>query len=178
MSTKKVFTILILLSIALFTSYATIPAIPTISKRVRSDLPAFVWDSYVPSTFQDIANNSSIPFSGKGPSYISLDLQRSRVQAVYTGESRPVSEARTGLISDWFEANQADGIYKKMFANEWLFLADEKEYWLPVHAAASEYMTEDIQNGDSVTLLVVLLGVQRVNNRLDWLFIVNDVVPQ
>jgi hypothetical protein len=177
MSTKRFFTIIILLFIALLTSYASIPAIPITSKPVRSTLPSFVWEQYQPRDFQEIVNNSAIALTGSEPNYISIELSRSRVQAVYTGQSRPVSEARAALISAWFDANQADKMYKKLFATEWLFLENGKEYWLPVQATASEYMTTEFENGENVTLLVVLLGAHREDDKLDWLFVVNDVVP-
>jgi hypothetical protein len=178
MSTKRFFTILILLLIALSTSYATIPAIPVRSKPARTAPPSFVWDTYQPSTFDKILDSSTIALTGSEPNYLSLHLHRSRVNAIYTGENRPVSEARTDLISTWFEANQADRKYKKFFIKEYLFLADGKEYWLPVQAAAYEYMEEDMQDGDNVILLVMLLGARRDHDRLDWLFVVNDILPE
>jgi hypothetical protein len=178
MSIKRFFTILILLTIALSTSYASIPAIPVRSKPTRTALPSFVWDTYQPSTFDAILDSSTLALSGSEPNYLSLHLHRSRVNAIYTGENRPVSEERIELISTWFEANQADRKYKKYFIKEYQFIADGKEYWLPVQAAAYEYMEEEMQDGDNLILLVMLLGARRDQDQLDWVFVVNDILPE
>jgi hypothetical protein len=178
MTSKRFFLIPILLFFTLFTSTSTIRAVEVTASAKRSPLPAFVWESYVPRTFPEILNSQTMALAGSEPSYLSLDLHRSRVQVVYTGESRPVSEKRAALISAWFTANQADGRYKKLFNNEWLFMADGKEYWLPVQATAADYMSQEFQAGDPVTVLVVLLGASRDRSRLDWLYVVNDVLAE
>jgi hypothetical protein len=178
MGTKRFFFILLLILITLFASYSSIPAIPITSVPQRDPIPTFVWDSYNPSTFPEIVRTQTIPLEGNDSIYLSMEMHRSRVQAVYTGESRAVSEGRLALISSWFDANQADSRYKKLLTTEWLFRADGEEYWLPVLATSADVMLYEFEEGDRVTLLVVLLGASKSQNGIDWLFIVNEVLPE
>jgi hypothetical protein len=176
MSTRRFFTIIILLLITLFTSYSSIPAIPMPTRSERANLPSFVWESYTSRTFHELFNSNTLALTGSEPIYLSLEMHRSRVQATFTGQRRPISELRTAVIAAWFKENQADSRYKKLFTTEWLFLAEGKEYWLPVQATSADYMVQEFHEGDDITLLVVLLGAHKNQNGMDWLFVVNEVM--
>jgi len=178
MSLKRFFSIFILLVIILLASFSSIPASPAGTYSERPTMPSFIWESYQPRTFQDVIRDQMIPANGNEPFYIAVDMYRSRVGATYSGESRDISDARRALISAWFEANQADSRYRKLFAKEWRFLSDGQEYWLPVQAQTAEYMQQEFEPGEQVTLLVVLLGADKQQREIDWLFVVNEVLPE
>jgi hypothetical protein len=178
MSIKRFFQILVVLFIILFTSYSSIPAYTNGSKPERVKVPTFIWESYEPRTIGEIISSQVIPVTANNPYYYSVDLHRSRVKAVFAGESRPVSDSRLAFISAWLEANRADNRYKKLFTSEWLFIAEGEEYWLPVQASSAQYMQNEVRPGDEVSLLVVLLGARVSEGEIDWLILANEVLPE
>lgn len=178
MVARRILPILIVLIIILLTRYASIPAISPTSLPTPGGSTDFVWDGYASRTFDDITNNQlMMEVSGKD-AYLSVDMKRSRVAAIYMGESRPTSSQRLELINAWFSANRADTRYKSLFMTEWLFVVDGEEFWLPVQAVSAEHMQQTFNPGDPVDLLVVLLGANKRGALLEWLFVVNDVVSQ
>jgi hypothetical protein len=178
MSIKRFFQILVVLFIILFASYSSIPAYTNGSTPERVKVPTFIWESYEPRTLAEIISNQIIPVTAASPNYFTIDLHRSRVTAIYTGESRPVSEGRLAYISAYLEANRADNRYSQLFKTEWLFLADDQEYWLPVQAASAQYMEKEFLPGDEVSLLVVLLGARVSEEQIDWMILANEVLPE
>jgi len=143
------------------------------------------WDAYKPRTLKEITTTIAdktlkkpdveIRDEKKDLSIIlSYDSFQSRVKAVYTGSSRKVSEPRKEFIATWLKTVGKPKEYLDLFENEYLFIEDKVEYWLPAQKQVAAYFGEELKKGDTVTLMVAWLGIRKEKESLDYIFLMNE----
>lgn len=114
--------------------------------------------------------------SSKNPDIrLSYNSYTSRVKAVYTGDSRKVTDRRKAVIEIWLTTLGKPKDLLELFETEFLFREDGKEYWLPVQKAAAAKLTKDVKKGDTIMLFVAWLGGRHDANGFDNVMIVNDL---
>ncbi|HSK71624.1 MAG TPA: hypothetical protein VK892_08015 [Pyrinomonadaceae bacterium] len=143
------------------------------------------WDLYQPRTLKEIITTIAAK-SLKNPDVhirdekkdisiiLSYNSFQSRVKATYTGSSRKVSDKRKEFISIWLKTLDKPKEYLDLFENEYLFIEDKVEYWLPVQKQVASFFSEELKKGDTVTLFVVWLGARKDKNSIDYIFLMNE----
>jgi hypothetical protein len=143
------------------------------------------WDLYEPRTLKEITNTIAAK-SLKNPDVLIRDDKKdvsiilsynsfqSRVKATYTGTSRKVSDQRKEVISIWLKTLGKPKELLDLFENEYLFLEDKVEYWLPVQKSLIPYFGEELKKGDTVTLFVAWLGARKQAKDIDYIFLTNE----
>jgi hypothetical protein len=143
-------------------------------------------DKYQPGTLQGIIN-SELPYmvaTGKidyhATSNVASGHALLRVQVRYTGQRRPLSPLRKGLLRDWNNAggNIPEGAYK----SEYLFMEGSNEHWLALVSNLEESMNA-VRPGSLPLLFVQYLGNSypageetpslKGVRRVTWLFVIN-----
>jgi hypothetical protein len=100
----------------------------------------------------------------------------SRVRAVFTGDFRDTSEFRLEWIKAWmatFAPNLSETEIISLFAQEGLFMEDNKEYWLPIQNPLIAIMEDELSVGDEVELLVIWMGATIDSGEIDRIYLVN-----
>ena len=143
------------------------------------------WDAYEPRTLKEITTNIAAK-SLKNPDALIRDDKKdisiilsynsfqSRVKATYTGESRKISDQRKELISIWLKTFGKPKELLDLLENEYLFVEDKVEYWLPVQKQVASYFKDELKKGDMVTLFVVWLGARKEAKSVDYIFLTNE----
>ena len=62
----------------------------------------------------------------------------------------------------------------ELFDEEFLFIEDAAEFWLPVQSVLVPHMSYELSEGDKVTLYVVFIGGRNDGAGPDWIFLVNE----
>src|SRR5690606_5878513 len=113
------------------------------------------WDLYQPRTLKEFAEDIGpkaiehpdvliVDDQKKVSIIISYDSFQSRVNLIYTGESRKVSDSRKEVISIWLKTFGKPSEFLDLFENEYLFKENGVEYWLPVQEPVALYFPDEL----------------------------------
>ncbi len=130
------------------------------------------WDDYEPSTFAAAIDGQKSIFGGELDE-ADWNILAARlvyqVDAIYTGERRPIGPAHKRILEGWLVSFPSRPDLIARFGTEVRFIEEGKAYWLPVQEVLIAGLTEDAEIGEKVRLFVGLIG--SAND--DWVFIVN-----
>ncbi len=137
------------------------------------------WDRYAPGSISAVVDDQKqLVCEGSGPEDPILtiagdDHARTAIMA-YTGRNRPLTGPRRELLTRWLTAFGLPLSVADVFESEYLFHEGERAYWLPVQDPVSRYFSDELEPSDPVLLYVILAGARCVENRVTWLFLVNE----
>jgi len=148
---------------------------------LTTNAQGFPWHEYKPRTMGEIIKlNADVETRKYEQRQIALSANPlySQVRVVYTGTSRPISSARKDLLKMWAEMlnikTSKGSDVTKLYENELLFTECGKEYWLPVQKQVIPYFEKELQKDDMVSLFIGRVGGEKVAEKWDWLFLVNE----
>jgi hypothetical protein len=110
---------------------------------------------------------------------VHADPLPSRVKVFFDGTSRPVTENRKQVITQW--ANSYAGapeFYPRPYETEMLFTEDGKNYWLAVKKEFIPRFDKDLKKGEGVELFLIKLGNTRMDDKLEPVILVEKFVKQ
>jgi hypothetical protein len=61
-----------------------------------------------------------------------------------------------------------------LFENEWKFVEDGVEHWLPVQKQVASYFEKELKKSNPVDLYVIITGGVKVAGKWDWVILVNE----
>ena len=94
---------------------------------------------------------------------------------IYSGKSRPIPADKKSLIKFWMQSNKYSEEIFKMFDEEFLFLEDSSEYWLPVQNVLIPHFKEEMSEGESVDLFAAWIGITFAEpDKRQHVFLVNE----
>ncbi|MEI9891014.1 MAG: hypothetical protein WDN45_11000 [Caulobacteraceae bacterium] len=97
-----------------------------------------------------------------------------RVNAVYSGQSRPLDLRRQAFITAFAATSAGNEQYASLYLKEYRFTAGGKDWWLPVQNPVAAYFAKELKAGETVTLYVRNAGGFRLSDSWDWVFLVEE----
>lgn len=98
-----------------------------------------------------------------------------RIEAVYLGETRPMSPVRTSFLRKvWGGAFRIDEAFTSLFETELLFEVEGERYWMPVQSSVIPYVYKELATGDRTDLYVMVVGTIDDEHGHEWIIIVNE----
>jgi hypothetical protein len=84
---------------------------------------------------------------------------RVKIVAEFTGKHRPLSASTAKFITMYSASHPGNENWGNSFEGEWQFMAEGREWWLPVQKPVADFFPAELQPGNKVELYVVYLGV-------------------
>lgn len=107
--------------------------------------------------------------------FLANNQLESKAEVVFTGQSRPVIEARKTFISTWVGMLRADQKnYAELYEREYLYKEGEKEYWLPTSRPITKYFENELKPGDKMYLYLISIGAYRSKGETDCVLLVEE----
>ncbi|MBI5054521.1 MAG: hypothetical protein HZB52_14830 [Chloroflexi bacterium] len=145
---------------------------PTFTPFVFVNTPTPNYDHYQAGTLKSVIqlNQKTVAAQNNGL-YLPENPPALKVKLKYSGESRKMPFARSLFLSVWMNTFGIDRNLRQALADELLFAEDATEFWM---------MTKDkviprLQKGDEVSLYVVWIGALIEADKIDWVFMVNEI---
>jgi len=118
------------------------------------------WHTY---PFRDLATviageQSRYDKTPKADMVVSAKPFPSKTRVIYTGKKRAVGEIGRSYMRIWAESRNVPAGNVELLSEEFLFLEQDKEYWLPVHKSSSQAITRDLKPGDEIIIYYFYLG--------------------
>ena len=135
----------------------------------------FPWELFKRRTLEEVMTTTTKAFRSDDSMFLANDQLESKVEVVFTGKSRQISEARKTFIRMWFgmlRAEQKDmaGLYEE----EYLYKEGEKEYWLPTQTPITKYFDKELKPGDKMDLYLISIGAYRSKGEIDCVLLVEE----
>jgi hypothetical protein len=111
--------------------------------------------------------------------YLEMDSEYtfpSRVTMTYLGEIREILPYRMAAISTWLRSprpSMSERDVLAIFRYEGRFTDGSVSYWLPVQTTLIQSMQDELKGGDRVALYLRWIALAKVDNGLDYIFLVN-----
>ena len=104
---------------------------------------------------------------------IQSDIVPSRIRVVYEGSSRPLSQNKKDLISDWARRFAgAPETYTRPYEKEVAFTEDGERYWLAIRKEFVARFEQELKKGQTVDLFVIKLGSVRTPDQWEPVLLV------
>lgn len=135
----------------------------------------FPWDIFKRRTLEEVMSITTKAFRSDDSMFLANDQLESKVEVVFTGKYRPISDARKTFISTWFgmlrtEQKEMAGLYER----EYLYREGEKEYWLPTSTPITKYFEKELKPGDKMDLYLISIGAYRSKGEIDCVLLVEE----
>ena len=135
----------------------------------------FPWEIFKPRTLKEVISITVKAVRPDDSMFLAQNQLESKVEVVFTGKSRPITEARKTFINMWFGMLRADqkelaGLYER----EYLYKEGEAEYWLPTSKPITKYFDKELKPGDKMDLYLISTGAYRSGGDIDCVLLVEE----
>jgi hypothetical protein len=107
--------------------------------------------------------------------FLANNQLESKVEVVFTGQSRPIIKARKSFITMWVGTLRADQKgYDDLYEREFLYKEGEAEYWLPTSKPITKYFDQELKPGDKMNIYLISTGAYRSGGDIDCVLLVEE----
>jgi hypothetical protein len=135
----------------------------------------FPWEIFKPRTLKEVMSNTTKGVKPDDSMFLAQNQLESKVEVVFTGKSRPTTQARKSFIGMWFGMLRSDQKeMAKLYEREYLYEEGETEYWLPTQATITKYFDKELKSGDKMYLYLISIGAYRSETNIDCVLLVEE----
>ncbi len=135
----------------------------------------FPWEIFKPRTLKEVISITTKAVRPDDSMFLANNELQSKVEVVFTGQSRPIIKARKTFITMWFgmlRANQKD--YAELYESEYLYKEGSNEYWLPTSKPITKYFDKELKPGDKMHLYLISIGAYQGKEGIDCVLLVEE----
>lgn len=138
-------------------------------------LQEFPWEKFKPRTLKDVITITTKAVRPDDSIYLAHNQLESKVEVIFTGQSRPISAARKTFIKTWLETLRSDqkGL-AELFEREYLYKEGSEEYWLATSKPITKYFEQELKPGDKMDLYLISIGAYRSKSEIDCVLLVEE----
>lgn len=138
-------------------------------------LQGFPWEIFKPRTLKEVISITTKAVRPDDSMFLAQNQLESKVEVVFTGQSRPIGDGRKTLINTWFGMLRSE--QKKLAALyelEYLYKEGSEEYWLPTSTPITKYFDKELKPGDRMDIYLISIGAYRSKNEIDCVLLVEE----
>ena len=142
---------------------------------VNAFAQGFPWEKFKPRTLKEVISTTTNAVRPDDSMYLAQNQLESKVEVIFTGQSREISKARKSFIEIWFGTLRAE--QKKLAAlyeREYLYKEGDVEHWLPTSTPITKYFDKELKPGDKMHLYLISIGAYRVDSNIDCVLLVEE----
>jgi hypothetical protein len=138
-------------------------------------LQGFPWEIFKPRTLKDVIAITTKAVRPDDSMFLAHDQLESKVEVIFTGQSRPISEARKTFIKTWVGMLRSDQKgYAELYEREYLYKEGSDEYWLATSKPITNYFEKELKPGDKMDLYLISIGAYRSKGEIDCVLLVEE----
>ena len=135
----------------------------------------FPWDIFKPRTLKEVISITTKAVRPDDSMFLAQNQLESKVEVVFTGKSRPITQARKTFIGMWFGMLRSDQKeMAELYEREYLYKEGETEYWLPTQGPITKYFDKELKSGDEMYLYLISIGAYRSEGDIDCVLLVEE----
>jgi hypothetical protein len=142
----------------------------------------FPREIFKPRTLAEVIGITTKAVRPDDSMFLATNQLESKVDVTYTGQSRPITDARRNFICIWAKmlshpgTSSGDTIdyYVSLFDHEYLYKVGDTEYWLATSKPITKYFDKELKPGDKMTLYLISIGAYRTKDGIDSVLLVEE----
>jgi hypothetical protein len=135
----------------------------------------FPWDIFKPRTLKEVISITTKAVRPDDSMFLAQSQRESKVEVVFTGKSRPITQARKTFIAMWFGMLRSEQKeMAELYEREYLYKEGEAEYWLPTQGPITKYFDKELKPGDKMYLYLISIGAYRSEGDIDCVLLVEE----
>ena len=135
----------------------------------------FPWEIFKPRTLKEVVSITTKAVRPDDSMFLAQNQLESKVEVVFTGESRPIPKARKTFIGMWFGMLRSDQKeLAELYDREYLYKEGDAEYWLPTSRPITKYFDKELKPGDKMDLYLISIGAYRGDGEIDCVLLVEE----
>ena len=132
------------------------------------------WAKYSPAKLSEVIKEHTFR-NMQNERGVDIGSHPLKARVIYSGKSRPIPADKKSLIKFWMQSNSYSEEMLKMFDEEFLFVEDSIEYWLPVQNVLIPHFKEEMRDGETVDLFAAWIGITFAEpGKRQHVFLVNE----
>jgi hypothetical protein len=150
-------------------------ALTILGSAVVTLAQGFPWEIFKPRTLKEVISITTKSVRPDDSGFFAENQLESKVAVVFTGESRPIINARKSFIAMWvgmLRSNQKG--YADLYEREYLYKEGTEEYWLPTARPITKYFDKELKRGDKMDLYLISIGAYRTKDQIDCVLLVEE----
>jgi hypothetical protein len=140
-----------------------------------STLQGFPFEIFKSRTLKDVISITTKSIRPDDSMFLANDQLESKVEVVFTGQSRSISERRKTFIKKWvgmLRSNQPG--YAELYDREYLYKEGADEHWLATSKPITKYFDKELKPGDKMDLYLISIGAYRTNDEIECVLLVEE----
>jgi hypothetical protein len=138
-------------------------------------LQGFPWDSFKLRTLKEVISITTKAVRPDDSMFLAHNQLESKVEVVFTGQSRPIDEGRKTFIKTWVGTLRSDQKgYAELYEREYLYKEGSEEYWLATSKPITKYFDKELKPGDRMDLYLISIGAYRSKSEIDCVLLVEE----
>jgi len=135
----------------------------------------FPWAIFKPRTLKEVISITTKAVRPDDSMFLAQNQLESKVEVIFTGESRPIPKARKTFIVSWFGILRSDQKeYAELYEREYLYKEQSDEYWLPTQKPITQYFDKELKPGDKMHLYIISIGAYKSKEGIDCVLLVEE----
>ena len=135
----------------------------------------FPWEIFKPRTLKEVTSITTKAVRPDDSMFLAQNQLESKVEVVFTGQSRPIINSRKTFITMWFGMLRADQKnIGELYEREYLYKEGSDEYWLPTSKPITRYFDKELKPGDKMDLYLISIGAYRSDGDIDCVLLVEE----
>jgi hypothetical protein len=138
-------------------------------------LQGFPWEIFKPRTLKDVIAITTKAVRPDDSMFLAQNQLESKVEVIFTGQSRPISEGRKTFIKTWVGMLRSDQQgYAELYEREYLYKEGADEHWLATSKPITKYFEKELKPGDKMDLYLISIGAYRTKSEIDCVLLVEE----
>jgi len=135
----------------------------------------FPWEIFKPRTLKEVLSITTKAVRPDDSMFLAQNQLESKVEVVFTGKSRPITDARKSFVHTWVGMLRSDQKgYAELYEREYLYKEGEAEHWLPTSKPITKYFDKELKPGDKMDIYLISIGAYRSEGRIDCVLLVEE----
>jgi hypothetical protein len=138
-------------------------------------LQGFPFEIFKPRTLKEVISITTKAVRPDDSMFLAQNQLESKVEVVFTGQSRPIDDGRKTFIKTWvgmLRSEQAG--YAELYEREYLYKEGSDEHWLPTSKPITKYFDKELKPGDKMDLYLISIGAFRSRGEIECVLLVEE----
>lgn len=138
-------------------------------------LQGFPFEIFKSRTLKEVISITTKAVRPDDSMFLAHTQLESKVEVVFTGQSRPLDDGRKTFIKTWVGALRSDQLgYAELYEREYLYKEGADEYWLPTSKPITKYFDKELKPGDKMDLYLISIGAFRSRGKIECVLLVEE----
>ena len=136
-------------------------------------LQGFPFEIFKSRTLKEVISITTKAVRPDDSMFLAQNQLESKVEVVFTGQSRPIDDGRKTFIKTWVGMLRSEQQgYAELYEREYLYKEGSDEHWLATSKPITKYFDKELKPGNKMDLYLISIGAFRSKGAIECVLLV------